>query len=101
LRCDPATSFPGNVAYTSRQCSASNVPVRPKGPKQQRICRATRLLHRGGHARRVGHILREPNFGLIEIDWAATPGPLVRLQARDVTGEVRLEQHLSAADLVV
>jgi alkaline phosphatase D len=53
------------------------------------------------NARRVGDILREPNFGLIEIDWTAAPGPLVRLQARDVTGEVRLEQRLSAGDLVV
>ncbi len=53
------------------------------------------------NARRVGEILREQNFGLIEIDWAATPAPAVRLQARDVRGNVRLEQRLSAAELVV
>ena len=53
------------------------------------------------NSRRVGDILREPNFGLIEIDWAATPGPRVQLQARDVRGTARLEQRLSAADLVV
>ncbi len=53
------------------------------------------------NARRVGDILREPNFGLIEIDWSAASGPAVTLQARDVSGKVRLETRLSAGDLVV
>jgi alkaline phosphatase D len=53
------------------------------------------------NARRIGDILREPNFGLIEIDWTAAQGPLARLQARDVRGAVRIEQRLSAKELAV
>ncbi len=53
------------------------------------------------NSRRVGDILREPNFGLIEIDWSAASGPAVTLQARDASGNVRIERRLSASDLVV
>lgn len=53
------------------------------------------------NSRRVGAILREQNFGWIEINWSAAPAPQVTLQARDVRGEVRLEQRLSAAELAV
>ena len=53
------------------------------------------------NSRRVGEILREQNFGLIEIDWAAAGGPRITMQARDVRGEVRLEQRLSATDLAI
>jgi alkaline phosphatase D len=53
------------------------------------------------NARRVGEILREQNFGWIEIDWAAGPAPRVMLQARDVAGRVRVQQQLDLAALAV
>jgi alkaline phosphatase D len=53
------------------------------------------------NARRQGSVLREQNFGFIEIDWAAADGPRVTLQARDSRGVVRIEQRLSAAGLRV
>ena len=50
---------------------------------------------------RVGSVLREQNFGFIDIDWAAEGGPRVTLQARDARGGVRIEQRISTAELRV
>jgi alkaline phosphatase D len=50
------------------------------------------------NAHRVGTLLREPNFGMIEIDWGARQ-PTISLQARDIRGEIRIGQTLSLADL--
>lgn len=52
------------------------------------------------NARRVGEVLREPNFGWIEIDWSK-PAPQLTLQARDAHGRVRIEQVLSTTQLRV
>ncbi len=52
------------------------------------------------NALRVQPILREPNFGLLEIDWAGV-APRVAMQVRDLRGTVRLERELNASDLVV
>ncbi|MCS6946414.1 MAG: alkaline phosphatase family protein [Steroidobacteraceae bacterium] len=48
--------------------------------------------------RRIGEIVREINFGWIEIDWSNPQLP-VTLQIRAADGEVRLEQRLNAAEL--
>ncbi len=53
------------------------------------------------NSRRVGEILREQNFGWIEIDWEGAAAPRVTLQARDVAGRVRVEQRIDAARLTV
>jgi alkaline phosphatase D len=50
------------------------------------------------NANRVGEVLREANFGLIEIDWAPAH-PQLSLQVRDATGRVRLEQRLDTATM--
>jgi alkaline phosphatase D len=50
------------------------------------------------NANRVGPILREPNFGLIEIDWQARE-PAVRLMAVDLRGAVRIAHEISGAEL--
>lgn len=52
------------------------------------------------NANRVGEVLREANFGLIEIDWSA-PTPRLSLQVRDGGGRVRLERSADAATLQV
>ena len=49
------------------------------------------------NANRVSEVLREQNFGLIDIDWAQ--GPRIALQARDVSGRVRIEHVLDASEL--
>jgi alkaline phosphatase D len=43
-------------------------------------------------------VLRERNFGLIEIDWSR-PAPAVTVQIRDEKGAVRITQALDTADL--
>jgi alkaline phosphatase D len=48
------------------------------------------------NANRVGSILREPNFGLIEVDWRAAS---VELKALDVHGNVRIAQRVAFAEL--
>ena len=50
------------------------------------------------NANRLGPQLREANFGLIEIDWRASP-VRVTLKACDIGGIPRIEQRVSLADL--
>jgi alkaline phosphatase D len=50
------------------------------------------------NANRVGEVLREANFGLIEIDWSR-PAPVLDLQVRDGTGAVRLREVVDTAAL--
>ncbi len=45
------------------------------------------------NANRIGEVLREANFGVIEIDWNA-PDPRVGLQVRDASGRARIEHEL-------
>jgi len=57
----------------------------------------------GGHtdepnAARVGQNFRDPNFGLIRIDWKASD-PAIRLSIHDVGGATRLEQRLRLGQL--
>jgi alkaline phosphatase D len=47
---------------------------------------------------RVGSIYLEENFGLIDIDWNQSD-PLVRLQVRDVQGNVVLQQRVTLGQL--
>ena len=50
------------------------------------------------NANRVGAHVREPNFGLIEIDWESS-SPAVTLQAVTQAGQVPLRQRISLAAL--
>ena len=52
------------------------------------------------NSRRIGEVVRETNFGWIEIDWQA-PQPRLTLQVRDGAGRVRIEQQLDSAELSV
>lgn len=52
------------------------------------------------NSRRIGEVLREINFGWLEIDWQSVT-PSVRMQVRDARGDIRAEQQLSAAELRV
>ncbi len=49
------------------------------------------------NANRVSEVLREQNFGLIEIDWAS--GPDVHMEVRDVNGTPRIRHRLRAQEL--
>lgn len=53
------------------------------------------------NARRTADILREPNFGLLQLDWSDPVTVRVTAQARDGQGAVRLEQRLDARELRV
>ena len=50
------------------------------------------------NANRVGSILREPNFGMIEIEWRDRH-PRIRLQAMDASGTARIAHEIDGADL--
>jgi alkaline phosphatase D len=51
------------------------------------------------NANRVSEVIREPNFGLVEIDWGATP-VMVTLSILDQAGTRRIEKRLALTDLV-
>jgi alkaline phosphatase D len=53
------------------------------------------------NARRVGEAWREPNFGLLQLDWSDPAAVRVTAQVRDVAGAVRIEQRLDTRDLRV
>jgi alkaline phosphatase D len=53
------------------------------------------------NSRRVGEAWREPNFGLLQLDWSDSAAVRVTAQVRDVTGAVRIEQRLDTRDLRV
>lgn len=50
---------------------------------------------------RIGRFYKGLNFGLIEIFWDAKPGPLLRLQVRDVNNQPRLQLEFPLARLSV
>ncbi|MFM8517095.1 MAG: alkaline phosphatase D family protein [Nevskiaceae bacterium] len=50
------------------------------------------------NARRQSAVLREANFGLLQIDWQG-PRTTLAVEVRDVSGKVRLAQQLALADL--
>lgn len=50
------------------------------------------------NALRVSPVLRERNFGLIQIDWSP-PAPAVTVQIRDEKGAVKISQRVDTADL--
>jgi len=52
------------------------------------------------NANRVGAMLREENFGVIEIDWFERD-PTIRLEARDRFGVTRIAQSLQLSELSV
>ena len=52
------------------------------------------------NANRVGPIVREANFGLIEIDWQSRD-PVIRLQARDIKGASRIDHQLALSELAM
>jgi alkaline phosphatase D len=49
------------------------------------------------NARRVSEVVREPNFGMLEIDWSG--GGSLNLQVRGGDGKVRIEQRVALASL--
>jgi alkaline phosphatase D len=52
------------------------------------------------NALRGGEVLREPHFGLLEIDWSG-PHPLVIARIRDIAGKLSLEQRIDTGALIV
>ena len=50
------------------------------------------------NANRASDVLREPNFGLVEIDWQGAQ-TTVTLSVRDQRGKRRIEKRLALADL--
>jgi alkaline phosphatase D len=50
------------------------------------------------NARRVSDVIREPNFGLVDIDWQGAD-TTVTLSVVDQRGARRIEKRLSLAEL--
>jgi alkaline phosphatase D len=50
------------------------------------------------NANKASETLREPNFGLVEIDWKG-PQTTVTLSVQDQTGARRIEKRLTLAEL--
>jgi alkaline phosphatase D len=51
------------------------------------------------NSRRIGSVLREQNFGLIELDWTRRDEVGIQVEYRDVNGDVRLITRLVTSEL--
>jgi alkaline phosphatase D len=51
------------------------------------------------NTRRISETYAENNFGLVEIDWDASPSPLIAMKVIGVDGAVAVEQAISLAAL--
>lgn len=52
----------------------------------------------GQNQARVGTVNWGDNFGLVEVDWSLAD-PEIRLQIREVPGEIRIQQKVSRGTL--
>lgn len=84
---------PLGVGYSLFDITSSSL-----NQKSGTLTKAKVLFRNEINSYRVGTIYYEENFGLIDIDWNQSD-PLVRLQVRDVQGNVVLQQRLTLHQL--
>lgn len=98
-RADGLFCISGDTHYAEFSCLRTNAPYPLWDFTSSGLTEVWPV--RPPNARRTADILREPNFGLLQLDWRDPATVRVTAQARDVTGAVRLEQRLDARELRV
>jgi alkaline phosphatase D len=84
---------PSGVGYPLFDITSSSL-----NQKSGTLTKAKVLFRNEINSYRVGTIYYEENFGLIDIDWNQSD-PLIRLQVRDVQGNVVLQQRVTLRQL--
>jgi alkaline phosphatase D len=89
----------GDTHYAEASCLRTNVPYPLWDFTSSGLTETWPVLP--PNSRRVGEAWREPNFGLLQLDWSDPAAVRVTAQVRDVTSAVRIEQRLDTRDLRV
>ena len=89
----------GDTHYAEFSCLRTNVPYPLWDFTSSGLTETWPVLP--PNSRRVGEAWREPNFGLLQIDWSDPAVVRVTAQVRDVTSAVRIEQQLDTRELRV
>ena len=89
----------GDTHYAEFSCLRTNVPYPLWDFTSSGLTETWPVLP--PNSRRVGEAWREPNFGLLQIDWSDPAAVRVTAQVRDVTSAVRIEQQLDTRELRV
>jgi alkaline phosphatase D len=89
----------GDTHYAEFSCLRTNVPYPLWDFTSSGLTETWPVLP--PNSRRVGEAWREPNFGLLQLDWSDPAAVRVTAQVRDVTSAVRIEQRLDTRDLRV
>ena len=89
----------GDTHYAEFSCLRTNVPYPLWDFTSSGLTETWPVLP--PNSRRVGEAWREPNFGLLQIDWSDPAAVRVTAQVRDVTSAVRIEQQLDMRELRV
>jgi alkaline phosphatase D len=89
----------GDTHYAEASCLRTNVPYPLWDFTSSGLTETWPVLP--PNSRRVGEAWREPNFGLLQIDWSDPAAVRVTAQVRDVTSAVRIEQRLDTRELRV
>lgn len=98
-RADGLVCISGDTHYAEFSCLSTDTPYPLWDFTSSGLTEVWPV--RPPNARRTADILREPNFGLLQLDWSDPATVRVTAQARDVQGAVRLEQRLDARELRV
>ncbi|NBU25390.1 MAG: alkaline phosphatase family protein [Gammaproteobacteria bacterium] len=98
-RADGLFCISGDTHYAEVSCLRTNAPYPLWDITSSGLTEVWPV--RPPNARRSGDILREQNFGLLQLDWSDPAAVRVTAQARDVKGAVRLEQRIDTRELRV
>jgi alkaline phosphatase D len=96
-RADGLLCISGDTHYAEASCLRTNVPYPLWDFTSSGLTETWPVLP--PNARRVGESFREPNFGLLQLDWSDPAAVRVTAQVRDVAGAVRIEQRLDTRGL--
>ena len=89
----------GDTHYAEASCLRTNAPYSLWDFTSSGLTETWPVLP--PNSRRVGEAWREPNFGLLQLDWSDPAAVRVTAQVRDVTGAARIEQRLDTRELRV
>ncbi|MCX7051579.1 MAG: alkaline phosphatase D family protein [Proteobacteria bacterium] len=89
----------GDTHYAEASCLRTNAPYPLWDFTSSGLTETWPVLP--PNSQRVGEAWREPNFGLLQLDWSDPAAVRVTAQVRDVTGAARIEQRLDTRELRV
>lgn len=89
----------GDTHYAEASCLTTNAPYPLWDFTSSGLTETWPVLP--PNSRRVGHVVRQQNFGLIHLAWDQNDGIGIKVEFRDVKGETRVTTQIETRDLRV